>query len=108
MDFIFIVEIVLFIILLGLSGFFSSSETALFSLNSMHLEQMRNDGNKKVSLIEKMLAEPRRLIVTILIGNEFVNVTASVISTSMIIQLFGAENKLYNLFIMVPILLIVG
>jgi len=107
-DFIFIIEIVLFIILLGLSSFFSSSETALFSLNSVHLEQMRNEGNKKVNLIETMLAEPRRLIVTILIGNEFVNVTASVISTSIIIQLFGPENKLYNLFIMVPILLIVG
>ncbi|MCU7836828.1 MAG: hemolysin family protein [gamma proteobacterium symbiont of Taylorina sp.] len=108
MDFIILLEIVLFIILLGLSGFFSSSETALFSLDSVHLEQMKKDNNPNASLIEKLLSEPRRLIVTILIGNEFVNVTASVISTSMIIQLFGAENKLYNLFIMVPILLIFG
>jgi putative hemolysin len=107
-DFIFLLEIILFILLLGLSGFFSSSETALFSLNSVHLEQMKKDKNPKFNLIEKLLSEPRRLIVTILIGNEFVNVTASVISTSMIIQLFGAENKFYNLFIMVPILLIFG
>ncbi len=108
MDYIFLLEIFLFILLLGFSGFFSSSETALFSLDSVHLEQMKNAKNPKVGLIEKLLSEPRRLIVTILIGNEFVNVTASVISTSMIIQLFGAENKFYNLFIMVPILLIAG
>ena len=69
---------------------------------------MKNANNPKLNLIERMLAEPRRLIVTILIGNEFVNVTASVISTSIIIDLFGAENKLYNLFIMIPILLIFG
>jgi CBS domain containing-hemolysin-like protein len=55
-----------------------------------------------------MLSEPRRLIVTILIGNEFVNVAASVISAAIVIQLLGAENKMINLFIMVPILLLVG
>lgn len=108
MDFILLLEIALFILLLGLSAFFSSSETSLFSLDSVHLEQMKKDKDPNFGLIEKLLSEPRRLIVTILIGNEFVNVTASVISASMIIQLFGAENKLYNLFFMVPILLIVG
>ena len=108
MDFIFLLEIPLFILLLGFSGFFSSSETAFFSLDSVHLEQMRKDKNPKIGLIERLLAEPRRLVVTILIGNEFVNVTASVISASMIIQLFGPENKIYNLFFMVPVLLVVG
>src|SRR5210317_980364 len=91
-----------------LSGFFSSSETSLFSLNDLQLEQMRRDDNPRIALIERMLSEPRRLIVTILIGNEFVNVAASVISAAIVIQLFGAENKLVNLFIMVPILLLVG
>ena len=108
MDFIFLLEIALFIMLLGFSGFFSSSETALFSLDSVHLEQMRKEKNPKSGLIEKLLSEPRRLVVTILIGNEFVNVTASVISASIVIDIFGPENKIYNLFIMVPILLIVG
>lgn len=108
MDFILLVEIVLFVILLGFSAFFSSSETAFFSLGSMNLEQMKKDGNPKLGLIEKLLAEPRRLIVTILIGNEFVNVAASVISTSIIIQFFGPENKLYNLLFMIPVLLLFG
>ncbi|MCP3870767.1 MAG: HlyC/CorC family transporter [Gammaproteobacteria bacterium] len=108
MDLTFWLELILFILLLAFSGFFSSSETAMFSLSSRHLEQMRRDNNPRIELIQRMLAEPRRLIVTILIGNEFVNVAASVISAAMVIQVFGAENKLFNLFIMVPILLLFG
>ncbi|MBF0470718.1 MAG: HlyC/CorC family transporter [Gammaproteobacteria bacterium] len=98
----------MFVILLLLSGFFSSSETAMFSLNTIHIEQMRRSGNPRLELIERMLSEPRRLIVTILIGNEFVNVAASVISAAMVIELFGNENKWLNLIIMVPILLLFG
>lgn len=108
MDLAFWLELALFIILLIFSGFFSSSETAMFSLNNIHLEQMRRDGNPRLGLIEKMLSEPRRLIVTILIGNEFVNVAASVLSAAMIIEVMGADNKLVNIFVMVPILLIFG
>jgi putative hemolysin len=101
-------ELVLFVFLMGFSAFFSSSETSLFSLSKLQREQMRRDENPRLGLIEKLLSEPRRLIVTILIGNEFVNVAASVISAAIVIRLFGAENKLVNLFIMVPILLLVG
>ena len=108
MDVTLFIELALFVVLMLLSGFFSSSETSLFSLNKLQLEQMRRDDNPKITLIERMLSEPRRLIVTILIGNEFVNVAASVISAAIVIQLFGAENKLVNLFIMVPILLLFG
>ncbi len=108
MDIAFLIELIIFIILLGFSGFFSSTETSLFSLNKVQIEKMRSDGNRRVDLIERLLGEPRRLIVTILIGNEFVNVAASVISAAMVIQLFGAENKFVNLFVMVPLLLVFG
>lgn len=105
---LFALELTLFVILLGCSAFFSSTEVALFSLNKVQIEKMRTEGNRRVDLIERILSEPRRLIVTILIGNEFVNVTASVISASMIIHLFGADSKYFNLFVMVPLLLIFG
>jgi putative hemolysin len=108
LDAALIIELLLFALLMLLSGFFSSSETSLFSLNKLQLEQMRRDDNARVGLIERLLSEPRRLIVTILIGNEFVNVAASVISAAIVIQLLGADNKLFNLFIMVPILLLMG
>lgn len=101
-------ELILFVILMGMSGFFSSSETSLFSLSKLQLEQMRRDENPRITLIERLLSEPRRLIVTILIGNEFVNVAGSVISAAVIIDLYGPDSKYINLFVMIPILLLVG
>lgn len=108
MDWAFWLQLALFVILLGFSAFFSSSETALFSLSGSKLEQMRREGHPRLALIQRLLSQPRRLIVTILIGNELVNVSASAISAAVLIDLFGAENKWLNLFIMVPLLLLVG
>jgi putative hemolysin len=107
-DFALWIELILFIVLLGFSGFFSSTETSLFSLSAFQIEQMRQEKNPRLELIERLRSEPRRLIVTILIGNEFVNVAASVISAAMVIHVFGADNELINLLIMVPILLLFG
>jgi len=101
-------ELVAFVVLLALSAFFSSSETSLFSLNRLQLEQMRQRRNPRVTLIQRLLSQPRHLIVTILIGNELVNVAASVISAAIVIKLLGPEAKLLNLVIMVPVLLLVG
>jgi len=108
MDYVLWLEVGLFILMMGLSGFFSSSETSLFSLSNVQLEQMRRDQHPRVGLIQHLLSQPRRLIITILIGNELVNVTASVISAAVVIRLLGAENKWINLLIMVPLLLLVG
>ena len=108
MDYVLWLEVGLFVLMMGLSGFFSSSETSLFSLSNVQLEQMRRDQHPRIGLIQRLLGQPRRLIITILIGNELVNVTASVISAAIVIRVLGAENKWINLLIMVPLLLVVG
>ncbi len=108
MDIAIVLELIAFVVLLCLSAFFSSSETALFSLNRIHLEQMRRSADPRSDLIERLLSQPRHLIVTILIGNEFVNVAASVISAALVIEVFGSGNKWINLLIMVPVLLLFG
>lgn len=105
---VLILELILFAVLLLFSAFFSSSETSLFSLTPRQLERMRYDEHPRVELIEHMLNQPRRLIVTILIGNEFVNVAASVTSAAIVIELMGAGKEWVNLLIMVPILLVFG
>ncbi len=104
----FWLDLLLFALLMGLSAFFSSSETALFSLSNLQLEKMRRQAHPRIDLIEQLLSRPRRLIMTILIGNELVNVAASVIAATVIIQQFGPEYKWINLCFMVPILLLVG
>jgi len=108
MDYVLWLEVGLFVMMMALSGFFSSSETSLFSLSNVQLEQMRQDQHPRIGLIQQLLSQPRRLIITILIGNELVNVTASVICAAVVIRVLGAENKWINLIIMVPILLLVG
>lgn len=109
MDIALYAELAIFALLMGLSGFFSSSETALFSLNRIQLEQMARDELPRLSTIQRLLAEPRRLIVTILIGNELVNVAASNISATLVIQFMGgAEIWWINIVIMLPILLLIG
>ncbi len=108
MDSLLYLELLTFAILMALSAFFSSSETSLFSLTVRQLDQMERDGNRRITLIRHLLNEPRRLIITILIGNELVNVSASVISAAIVIELLGADNKWINLLIMIPLLLLVG
>lgn len=108
MDLEIALELVVFAGLLCLSAFFSSSETSLFSLSPLQIEQMRRARNPRTTLIEELLSKPRQLIVTILIGNEFVNVSASVISAAIVIDLLGSEKKWVNLLIMVPVLLLFG
>ncbi len=71
----------LFFFLLILSGFFSGSETAYFSLNSVVLERLAKDKDRRGQRIVALLSTPKRLLITILIGNTLVNVTAAAVAT---------------------------
>jgi putative hemolysin len=99
-------EIGAILVLLLCAGFFSSAETSLFSLDRTVLAQMRRVELPGSTVIDRLLSQPRRLIVTILIGTEFVNVTASALSTGLVIQFFGPDKEWLNIFIMLPVLLL--
>ncbi len=82
-------QIVLLVLLIVLSGFFSSAETALFSISTATARHLVKDGKKTSLLIKKMKDDSHRLLTTILIGNNLVNVAASALATSMTIDLVG-------------------
>jgi len=84
-----VLDMVLLIILFLLSAFFSSSETALLSVNRFKMEKLAKEGNKAAQLVLKLLDDPQKLITTILIGNNLVNIAAASISTAIAIKLFG-------------------
>jgi CBS domain containing-hemolysin-like protein len=87
-------QIILLIALLILSGFFSSSETSLFSISrtkARHLAKMKGKTNV---LIKRMKDDSHRLLTTILIGNNIVNVAASAIATRLTIDLFSSYGTL--------------
>ncbi|MFB3078017.1 MAG: HlyC/CorC family transporter, partial [Lysobacterales bacterium] len=75
--------------LILMSGFFSSSETGMMSLNRYRLKHLKDNGHKGAKRISKLLARPDRLISLILIGNNLVNILASAITTIIAIRLWG-------------------
>jgi CBS domain containing-hemolysin-like protein len=83
-------EAVLLIVLLLLSGFFSSSETALFSISKTKARHLAKGGGMAFALINKMKKDPHNLLTTILIGNNLVNVGAAALATSISIDLFSS------------------
>jgi len=85
---IIINQAVVLIFLLLLSGFFSSSETALFSISKTKAKHIAKKEGRSYQLIMKMKEDPHRLLTTILIGNNVVNLGAAALATSVTIKLF--------------------
>jgi len=75
--------------LILLSGFFSGSETALMTINRYRLKNMADNGHKGAQMASRLLQRPDRLLGLILLGNNFVNILASSISTVIAIRLGG-------------------
>jgi len=75
--------------LLALSGFFSGSETALTAASRARMHQLEKDGDKRATAVNKLIANREGLIGSILLGNNVVNILASVLATSLFTQLFG-------------------
>jgi putative hemolysin len=76
-------RLLLYLLLILMSGFFSGSETAMFSLARVQLMRLQEEGHPRAGLLNRLLAHPRRLIATIFIGNEFVNIGASALMASV-------------------------
>jgi len=72
------------VVLIGLSAFFSSSEIAMFSLAQHRIDSMVDDGVPGAELVEKLKENPHRLLVTILVGNNLVNIAMSSIATGLL------------------------
>jgi len=80
-------QIIVLIALILMSGFFSSAETALFSISNVKARHIAKSRSKRNTLIKKMKEDPHKLLSTILIGNNLVNVAASALATALAIEL---------------------
>lgn len=97
------------VLLLVGSALFSSSETALFSLSRLDLQNLHNQNHPQSLTIHALLEQPRRLIISILCGNELINIAAAANMTVILVELYGeAKAGWITLFVMVPLLLIFG
>ena len=84
-----VVQIIIILVLILLSGFFSSAETALSSVNRVRLRTMIEDGNKRAALVDRILDKYGKMISTILIGNNIVNLGASSLTTTFVMDVWG-------------------
>lgn len=84
------IQFIILIILLFLSAFFSSSETALMALSRLRVRNLVNEKVKGAKTLDRLLNNPTRLLSTILVGNNLVNIGASAIATSLAISKFGS------------------
>jgi len=102
-------RIILQIFLLLLSAFFSGSETALFSLSRLDLQQLRKKRDPRAEKLHELLDQPRRLIISILSGNELVNIAAAANMAGLLTTLYANDSVIWiNLIVMVPLLLLFG
>ena len=109
-DPVIIFRLVLQCLLFGLSAFFSMSETALFSLSTLDFQRLRDQQHPQSDHLHKLLDHPRALIVSILCGNELVNIAATVNLAGILFALYGDPNTAgwINILIMFPLLLMFG
>lgn len=80
-------QIIILLILLAFSAFFSSAETCLTTVNKMRIRSLADENVKNAALVLKLVEKPTKLLSAILIGNNVVNLSASSLATSFAIQL---------------------
>ena len=101
-------QLVVLIVLLLLSGFFSSAETALFSISRAKARHIAKEKGLTNTLIKKMKDDPHRLLSTILIGNNLVNVGAAALATAVMIELVASNAVGIATGVMTALILVFG
>lgn len=94
---------------IALSAFFSGIETGLISLNRITLRQKEEDGNKHALILSRLLRRPERLLATVLVGNNVVNVTITMLFLIWTARLWGFRRAEFLApLILTPVILIFG
>ena len=94
------------LILICMSAFFSGSETALTAVSKARMHALEKDGNKKAKRVNILIERKDRLIGSLLLGNNLVNILASAIATKFFIDLVGEAGVVYATLIMTVVVLV--
>ena len=103
-----IIKIIILIILIALSAFFSSSETALMTVSEIRMRTLSEEGNKRAARVLKLKEQPSRMLSAILIGNNIANLFASSLTTSIMLALVGSRGVAIATGVLTLIVLIFG
>lgn len=108
MDFVWVLRISILIISLIMSAFFSGSEVALFSIDKKKIRDLKKTHRIVGSYIQVLLENPRRLLVTILLGNTIANIAASIISVLIALEVAAAYNIPKEIALLIQIIITTG
>lgn len=108
MDISSVIQLIILVILLALSAFFSSSETALTTVNRIRMRSLAEEGNKRAAKVLKITDDSAKMLSAILIGNNVVNLTASSLATTLAIHIFGNAGAGIATGILTVLILIFG
>lgn len=95
-----VIGLIILCLLLAASALISSSETAFFSLRPADIDDLGSRNDSKSQLVLKLREQPKLLLATILIGNNFVNVTITLLATYIVSEMFDMANHPMAAFIM--------
>lgn len=84
-----VIQLIILVILIFLSGFFSSAETALTTVNRVKLRTLADEGNKRAVTVNKIIDRYSKMLSAVLIGNNIVNLSASSLATTFVISQWG-------------------
>lgn len=82
-----VIQLIILIVLVFLSAFFSSAETAFSTVNHVRMRSLQEEGNKKAARVNAILDNYGKMISTILIGNNIVNISASALATTLALRI---------------------
>jgi CBS domain containing-hemolysin-like protein len=100
--------LLLLVVLIALSAFFSGSEIAIFSLAEARVRALAEDGRRGAGALLELKRNPERLLATILIGNNIVNIGAASLATAAALEFFGSEGVAYATGAMTLVVLVFG
>ena len=86
-----ILQLVILVLLLSASAFFSSAETALMTSNKLRIRNLAENGDKRAEKVLEITANTDKMLSAILIGNNIVNLSASALSTTLTLKVFGSS-----------------
>ena len=100
--------IVIIAVLVILSAYFSATETAFTSVNRIKIKNMAMDGDRRAERVLTLIGEYDKLLSTILIGNNIVNIGMTAIATMLFVELYGSRGASYATLVMTLVVLIFG
>lgn len=101
-------DIIVIVVLIMFSAYFSATETAFTSINKIRMKNMAGDGDKKAESVLKLSEKYDKLLTTILVGNNIVNITMTSVATVLFIDLFGAIGASIATVVITIVVLIFG